>query len=255
MRHRLVLGAVVALAAAAGIALLFWPKRMAEPPPPPATGPTIGEPVIEHPLPPAPADAADAPLPALADSDAFMLDAIGSVVGDRPAHDFVAMPGVVRRIVVTVDNVAREKVPLLTRAVGALPGSLVVTRDGERIFLSDENARRYAPYVQAIAQLDVAKLAALYRRVYPLLQQAYGEVGKPGEYFNDRAVAVIDDLLATPTVTGPIELEQPSVYYRYKDPALEARSAGQRLLLRMGAANATVVKDKLAALRALIARQ
>ena len=34
---------------------------------------------------------------------------------------------------------------------------------------------------------------------------------------------------------------------------LEARSAGQKLLLRMGPANAKVVKDKLAALRALIA--
>lgn len=255
MRHRLVLGAVVALAAAAGVALLFWPKPMAEPPPPPAAGPPIGEPVIEHPLSSAPAEPQETPLPALADSDPFMLDALGSLVGAQPAHDFVAVPGVVRRIVVTVDNLARDRVPLLTRAVGVIPGSLVVTRDGERIFLSDENAGRYTPYVQAIAQLDVAKLAALYRRVYPLLQQAYGEVGKPGAYFNDRAVAVIDDLLATPVIAGPIELEQPSVYYRYKDPALEARSAGQKLLLRMGAANATVVKDQLTALRALIARQ
>lgn len=255
MRHRLVVGAVVALAAAAGLALLFWPKRMAEPPPPPATGPTIAEPVIEHPLPPAPAEAQAPPLPALADSDAYLVEGLADLVGAQPAHDFLATPGVARRIVVTVDNLAREKLPLLTRAVGAVPGSLVVTRDGERILLAGENYARYAPYVQAVAQLDVAKLAAFYRRVYPLLQQAYGEVGKPGHYFNDRVIAVIDDLLATPQVADPIELEQPSVYYRYKDPALEARSAGGKLLLRMGPANASVVKDKLTALRALIATQ
>ncbi|MGD9599396.1 MAG: DUF3014 domain-containing protein [Steroidobacteraceae bacterium] len=253
MRHRLVVGALVAIAAAVGLALLFWPKRMAAPPPPPATGPTLAaEPGPEHPL-PASAPPGE-PLPALADSDTFVVDALGDVIGAQPARDFVATPGVVRRLVVTVDSLARGKVPLLTRAVGALPGTLVVTRDGERIFLGEDNYARYAPYVQVISQLDIERLAALYRRLYPLLQQAYGEVGRPGAYFNDRVIAVIDDLLATPTVAGPIELEQPSVYYRYKDPALEARSAGQRLLLRMGPAHAGVVKDKLMALRALLAR-
>lgn len=245
------LGAVVALAAVAGLALLFWPKRMAEPPPPPAAGPTIDEPAIEHPLPPV--EAAAAPLPALADSDSYLVGALADVVGAQPAHDFLAVPGVARRIVVTVDNLAREKLPLLTRAVDAIPGGFAVTRDGERLFIGADNDARYAPYVAVIAQLDVAQLAALYRRVYPLLQQAYGEVGKPGQYFNDRLVAVIDTLLATPQVAGPIELEQPSVYYRFKDPALEARPAGQKLLLRMGPGNAAIVKDKLGALRALIA--
>ncbi len=254
MRHRLVVGALVAIAAAVGLALLVWPKRMAAPPPPPAGGPTLAaEPGPEHPLPtPAPAEV---PLPALADSDTFVVDALGGVIGTRPAQDYIATPGVVRRLVVTVDSLAREKVPLLTRAVGALPGALVVTRDGERIFIGEDNYARYAPYVQVIAQLDVERLAALYQRLYPLLQQAYGDVGRPGAYFNDRVIAVIDDLLATPTVAGPIELEQPSVYYRYKDPALEARSAGQRLLLRMGPAHAGIIKDKLTALRALLARK
>jgi hypothetical protein len=139
---------------------------------------------------------------------------------------------------------------VLTRAVAPLPGSLAVTRDGERILLAGENYERYTPYVQLIAQLDVERLAALYLRVYPLLQQAYGEVGPAGRPFSDRVIAVIDELLATPEVAGPIELEQPSVYFRYKDPELEARSSGQKLLLRMGPANAAIVKGELRALRA-----
>lgn len=255
MRHRLVVGALVAIAAAVGLALLFWPKKMAETPPPPPSGPTLaGNAGPEHPLPPAEGPAA-LPLPALADSDAFVVDALGGILGEKAAQDYIATPGVVRRLVVTVDNLAREKVPMLTRAVGALPGTLIVTRDGERIFIGEDNFTRYAPYVEVIAQLDIERLASLYQRLYPLLQQAYGDVGKPNAYFNDRVIAVIDDLLATPDVTGPIELEQPSVYFRYKDRSLEARSAGQRLLLRMGAANAAIVKDKLKALRALLARK
>ena len=86
MRHRLVIGALVAVVAIVGLALLFWPKRMAEPPPPPAAGPTIDEPVVEHPLPPPPVEAPAAPLPALADSDAFMSAALSELIGAQPAR-------------------------------------------------------------------------------------------------------------------------------------------------------------------------
>jgi hypothetical protein len=256
MRHRLVVGAVIAFAAIAGLAYLFWPKPIAEPPvlPAKATG-MAAPPPIEHPLPESLPDSAAAPLPALADSDTFLVDSLGELIGAQSAHDLVAVPGVARRLVATVDHLGRDKLPVLTRAVGPIPGSLAVVRDGERITLDEANFARYAPYVALVERLDVGKLAALYQRIYPLLQQAYGEVGPADRYFNDRVIAVIDELLATPQVAGPIELEQPSVHFRFKDPALEARSSGQKLLLRMGDANATVVKERLVTLRALIARQ
>ena len=41
--------------------------------------------------------------------------------------------------------------------------------------------------------------------------------------------------------------------FTYADPTLEARPAGQKLLLRMGPENAAVVKTKLRELRAIIA--
>jgi hypothetical protein len=40
--------------------------------------------------------------------------------------------------------------------------------------------------------------------------------------------------------------------YIYADPALESRSAGQKLLMRMGPDNAKAVKAKLTELRAVI---
>jgi hypothetical protein len=53
-------------------------------------------------------------------------------------------------------------------------------------------------------------------------------------------------------VQGPVALVQPRVFYEYKDRDLEARSAGQKLLIRMGPANAAVVKAKLRELRATL---
>jgi Protein of unknown function (DUF3014) len=85
-----------------------------------------------------------------------------------------------------------------------------------------------------------------------LFQEAYQNLCYPSGYFNDRLVQVIDVLLATPQPSGPIELVQPNVMYTFADPALEARPAGQKLLIRMGPDNAAAIKSKLMELRALI---
>jgi hypothetical protein len=65
----------------------------------------------------------------------------------------------------------------------------------------------------------------------------------------------IDDLLATPDVKGPVQLVQPKVFYEFADPGLEGRSAGQKLLIRMGSANAEIIKAKLRDLRAAVVKR
>ena len=112
--------------------------------------------------------------------------------------------------------------------------------------------------------IEARRAVALYLRVYPLLQQAYEDLGYPGKYLNDRVVEVIDNLLATPTPAGPIAVKRFAAdggtsegrleggLYVYADPALEASSAGQKILLRMGRDNAAPLMAKLREIRALI---
>ena len=52
-----------------------------------------------------------------------------------------------------------------------------------------------------------------------------------------------------------MRLTQPSVFYQFADAELEERSAGQKLLLRMGNGNAAAVKLKLREFRREIAKQ
>ena len=77
--------------------------------------------------------------------------------------------------------------------------------------------------------MDIRRAVDLYVRLYPLLQSTYAELGYPRGYFNDRLIAVIDQLLATPVIEGPIKLEltdvkgpipseRPWVRYQYADP-------------------------------------
>jgi len=106
-----------------------------------------------------------------------------------------------------------------------------------------------------VKSTDPKALAAVYFRLYPLFQQAYENLGYPGKYFNDRMVLAIDSLLATPDVQGPIELVRPKVFYQFADPKLEALPAGQKLLIRMGPQNASIIKAKLQQFRAAITAQ
>ena len=121
--------------------------------------------------------------------------------------------------------------------------------------LDPANFERYEPLVQLVRSSDTQQLVATYVRYYPLFQDAYENLGHPPEYFNDRLIEVIDHLLATPELQGPIALAQPGVLYQFADPKLESKSAGQKLLIRMGSENAAVIKDKLRELRSALSAQ
>ena len=47
-------------------------------------------------------------------------------------------------------------------------------------------------------------------------------------------IEILDHLIATPVPPDTIVLKQPNVLYEFADPALEAESAGRKLLFRMG---------------------
>ncbi len=108
--------------------------------------------------------------------------------------------------------------------------------------IAPANYRRYTPLVKMLAALDTQQVVAVYKRLYPLFQEAYQGLGYPNAYFNDRLIAVIDHLLTTPPVSGPVYLIQPKALYLYADPAMEELSAGRKILIRSGPENATQIK-------------
>ncbi|HKO66785.1 MAG TPA: DUF3014 domain-containing protein, partial [Burkholderiaceae bacterium] len=56
-----------------------------------------------------------------------------------------------------------------------------------------------------------------------------------------------------PDVKAPIVLVQPKVLHQYADPELEALSAGQKAMIRVGPDNASVLKAKLREIRYRVA--
>ena len=220
------------------------------PPPPPA-------PAIRHPLPAAPVGG----LPSLDRSDSYLENALAALLGRKQVRAFLHLDGVVRRFVATVNNLANDDASASLWPVKTTEGGFETeSRDGGTA-IGGRNGDRYVPFVRFVEGIDARRAVALYLQIYPLLQQAYEDLGYPGRYFNDRVVEVIDNLLATPTPAGPIAVKRFAAeggppgggLYVYADPALEASSAGQKILLRVGRDNAAALMAKLRDIRAQIA--
>jgi hypothetical protein len=255
VRQWRIVAVVGAVALAAGVYFL-WPASPPPPapvataaPPAPAQAPAPVEPAIEHPVEAVrPPEEKPAPV-TLADSDPTIASALGRLIGDERVRGWLFGDGFVRRFVATVDNIPRQRIAMKIRSLQPVKGSFEVAHEGDVVTIAPGNAARYAPYVQMLERVDAKQLAGVYLRFYPLFQQAYEELGYPNAYFNDRLVTAIDHLLATPEVAGPLQLTQPRVLHEFADPQLEALSAGQKAMLRIGPDNARRVKAKLRALR------
>lgn len=247
------------LAIGAAVALWYYWLRVSEPEPERVSAPVIA-PAPETPTGPAhpveqttPAERADAelvPLPALDESDEYFRLELDNLF--TPAVDeMLVESGLIEKFVATVDNLPRSRVAERIRPVGRLASSFVADGQDEsgEYAISSDNYSRYDNVVAMLVAADMDQAIEVYRRYYPLFQRAYVNLGYPDGYFNDRLVEVVDHLLATPEVEGPIALVRPHVNFEYDDPALEALSGGQKLLIRMGPENSARVRAKLQTLR------
>jgi hypothetical protein len=280
-------GAIVAAAVAIVLMLgggWYWWQRQqppavplptaAEAPPvatAPAPAPTPTAPAIEHPIGDAPAAAAaSAPPPLTLDNaDPVLRSALIDLLGSPAVSSLLQTDDFARRVVATVDGLGRAHAAPRLWPVAPTGGRFALQGEPSAAQIAPANAARYDAFVTLATSIDAKRAAALYRRFYPLFQRAYQELGYPNAYFNDRLVAVIDQMLATPQpatpptlrlteVKGPIAPgagDRPWTRYEFADPALEALPAGSKMLLRMGPQHAERLKTQLRALRAEIARR
>ena len=235
----------------AGAGYYFWTQQAEEPVPAPISAPepapadapapqASAQPEVRYPI-PATEEAPAKSLPTLENSDPMMRESASTLLGRKAFEAMVRPTHLVRNVVATVDNLPRETAPTRVMPLEPVPGRFIPS--------PEKNAARYTPYVRVFEALDARALVQRYIESYPLFQQAYAELGFPNRNFNDRLVEAIDDLLAAPELASAPELVQPKVLYEFADEDLQQRSAGQKIMLRMGAENAARVKNKLREIR------
>lgn len=235
-------------------------EPVAEAAPAQAAQPETGQPL--HPI------VVDAETAVTPDDAAALEVAVSEWLGRENTLKFVALQGLAHHIAATVDNLPRSHAAPRLWPLSPVGGRMVITEDDNGMHIAAANASRYDALAGFVKAVDPVQAAALYRKVYPALQQAYENLGYPGKHFNDRMVQVIDHLLQTPQVNGPLRVklvqvqipgqaaaapQQPWLRYEYADPQLQSLSAGQRILLRLGPAHAQTVQAQLRALRGQLA--
>ncbi|HKJ05416.1 MAG TPA: DUF3014 domain-containing protein [Geopsychrobacteraceae bacterium] len=245
-----------------GLALFFYQNRffeteeepalvsMEEPTPEPVK-PVVKypvpkrEPVAEQPSETEQAEVVVEPPPSLLESDKTLQETLNRMLKEQKLLALLHLKNFIQRFVVTVDRMTEKQLSQHHLPVTAPEGKFQVSGGS----ISPQNANRYTPYLQLIETIGIDPAVSIYVYYYELFQEAYRELGAPQAHFNDRFVVVIDHLLETPDVKEPIGVIQPMIVYKFADPELEGLSAGQKLLLRIGADNRAKVKAILENLR------
>jgi hypothetical protein len=171
------------------------------------------------------------------------------LIADRNLLALVNLNYFIQKLVLFIDNLPEKSIPRLHLPITPPKPGFITSMNGDQQVIGPRNSGRYSAYVRLVEAIPDAPLLRLYRGLYPLFQQAYREAGDPNAHFNDRLIQVIDNLLETPEPQEPIRVIYHVSRYKYADELLEAGSAGQKILLRMGVENTRRVKDKLQRLR------
>jgi hypothetical protein len=212
----------------------------AEPDPVAASEPPL-EPAAEAP-----------PLPPLDTSDAGIRQELSGLAGwQAQAMDLLVSDQLLRRFVTFVTNTATGKLDHKSGPLHPIKGRFAVSSNMP-LTMTPESQTRYNIYVNALTALDPQQCAALYRRYYPLLNNAYQELGEKNN-FHALVLKAIAQLESTPDLTqAPVLVPADKGLFKYAQPQLESLPAVQKQMLRSGWENTSKLKIWLRQLKSAI---
>ena len=191
--------------------------------------------------------------------------ALLELFGEKTLLSILLMSEFINHFVVTVDNLGGPLSSADKWPVKKVEGQFQTEVKAGKVIISQANASRYQPYVNALINLDLKKAASLYFFFYPKFQATYESIGYPDKQFNQRFIQVLDLLIKTPEpsevlpvelmkLVGPYQFAQPWTHYQFEKANYEQLTIGQKIMLRLGLKNESIVKAKLKEFRNLIDR-
>jgi hypothetical protein len=186
------------------------------------------------------------PLPGLEQSDPRTRELVLLTSSDPELQKWMATEGIARRFTAAVSNIAEGESPRAVLPFMAPQGAFQVVERNGKTFIAPESFARYDSVARVLKSLDTQLTINTYKALKPLFDQAFGEIGRPGQHFDETLSRAIQRMTDTPVPEGDIEvLDTPGVNYNYAAPELEQLSAAQKHLLRLGPTNARIVQAKL----------
>ena len=205
----------------------------------------------------APPEEPEEPLPTLGESDQVVREEVEQLPNGPSLLPLLVRDDLILKAVRAVTaleenalvNKYRPIVPPQSPFEAEEMGEPASEDEPQKYLMTEQTYGRYDSYINLLTSLDNDRLAALYNRYYPLLEQAYEEQGVDKGSFREVTLTAIDNLLEAPVIEEDIILVRPSVMYKYSDPELEALPPAHKLMLRLGPDNSRKLKDVLRRLR------
>lgn len=188
-------------------------------------------------------------LPELGASDAFVREFVAGLSEHPQLASWLVTDELIYRFVRTTVSLAygqgpREHVDFLE------PGEGFQVQEIDGLLIVDpESYRRYDLLTETVTSVSTEGTARLYRQMYPLFEEAYGELGIPDATFDDMLAQAVDNLIAADIPVGQLIVEPSRAVYAFTDAGLEARTPAEKHLIRMGPDNAGALQAKLRELR------
>ncbi len=239
--------AIVGVLAIAIMAVLFLVFRKPAQPAPTPVAVSTPPLVLATPTP-------SVPVPPLEESDGFVRGIAESLSSHPQFAKWIARNGLVRTLTVVVDNVANGETPRPHLEFLAPKQRFKVRRQSQRRAVPDPAGfKGYDTFADVIGALDANAVAAAFRSVEPLFDEAYKELGHPEGGFRKGVARATQVLLAVPVLREDVALVPHAIAFRYEDPKLEKLNPAQKQFLRIGPRNVRIVQAKLKELQAALA--
>lgn len=204
------------------------------PAPPPAPPPPVGEPEDE------------VALPSLDESDSLVRDLVAALTSHPAFAAWLIPDQLVRTFVLVVENTADGNNPSAGlkplrptqrfRVRGEAPAPLSV---------GPASYARFNTHAEIVASINPVGAAELYRRLYPLITEAYAELGHPDGGFDNTLMRALRNLLETPVLERDVALVPRATFFEFADNELEDLYPVQKQFLGMGPRNVRAVQASL----------
>ena len=252
---------VLLLVIAGGVVLLtgIWPPAeepaptVTAPPPAPPPAPVVAD--IEEPAPPPPPPPPEVvrePLPRLEESDDAVRDAVGDIPLGTIGQQYLIPGNIIERSASLIYLMAQGDVPYKLLPVSRPKAAFPISDDGTQVVTDPAGFERYDAMTQWLQGLDLAALLSSLESFIPLFREAWSYYGEDPAAFDMAVVTMLDLVIATPEINlSEARLIRREAVWIFEDPAIEGLSPIQKQVLRMGPANAEIVKAKAAEARGL----
>ncbi|MCM2681320.1 DUF3014 domain-containing protein [Echinimonas agarilytica] len=172
-------------------------------------------------------------LPTLESSDATLMQQLRAKIASK-SIELLADEGIIERFVATIDSISRDNLTFNQLPVERPVGQYKVIEAKGNIYGSTANIARYQPYLDLATSMSREHWIDLYTHVYPLLQNAYENLGYPDQQFHDTLLQALEVIKSSQKPSSSIALTQPNVMFEYADLEMQESTPVNKLMLRVG---------------------